>query len=171
MGCAPMANIPRACVMLLEVKLYRSLLNLSCSHKLLRLLCSFKVKNHLPHLCWQQRHLTSKNKCWEDVCSLLFNRCIQNWPVKLPVCFWKLTTQNWFTCWNTKNRSRAKSKKPWLCSKPTKLSLLSNFLQEKKLKKNRQNPFFSRKTSVFCKHLKKEKEDKTENKKIVKSSK
>jgi len=43
-------------------------------------------------------------------------------------------------------------------------------LQEKKTEKNRQNSFFQEKP-VFCKHLKKEKEDKTENKKIVKSSK
>merc|ERR1712008_656781 len=35
-----------------------------------------------------------------------------------------------------KNRSRAKSKKLWLCSKPTKLSQLSKFLQEKKRKKS-----------------------------------
>jgi len=43
-------------------------------------------------------------------------------------------------------------------------------LQEKKRKKSPK--FFSRKTSVvFCKHLKKEKEDKTENKKIEKQAK
>merc|ERR1719245_2595819 len=129
------------------------LLNQSCNLKLHRLLYSFKVKSHLQHLCWQQRHLTSKNKCWENVCSLSSNRCIQNWPVKSLVCFWKLTTQNWFTCWNTKNRSRVKSKRPWLCFKPTKLSQLSKLLQEKCL------------SVVFCKHLKKEKEDKTETKK------
>jgi len=44
-------------------------------------------------------------------------------------------------------------------------------LQEKKTEKNRQNSFFQEKLLFFCKHLKKEKEDKTENKKIVKSSK
>jgi len=39
-------------------------------------------------------------------------------------------------------------------------------LQEKKMKKKSSKIFFSRKTSVvFCKHLKKEKEDKTETKK------
>jgi len=42
-------------------------------------------------------------------------------------------------------------------------------LQEKK-RKNRLN-FFQEKPVVFCKHLKKEKEDKTENKKIEKQAK
>merc|ERR1719436_1137150 len=165
--CAPITNIPRACVMLQMGKLCPSLLNQSCNLKLHRLLYSFKVKNRLLHLCWQQRHLTSKNKCWENVCSLSSNRCIQNWPVKSLVCSWKLTTQNWFTCWNTKNRSRVKSKRPWLCFKPTKLSQLSKFLQEKKMKKNRLKSFFQEKrlSVVFCKHSKKEKEDKTETKK------
>merc|ERR1711971_868197 len=74
----------------------------------------------MGHPCWQQLHLTSKNKCWENVCSLLSNPCIKNWPAKLLVCYWRLTTQNWCICWNTKNHSRAKWKKPWLCSKPTK---------------------------------------------------
>merc|ERR1712080_74815 len=80
-------------------------------------------------------HLTSKNKCWENVCSLSSNRCIQNWPVKSLACSWRLTTQNWCICWNTKNRSRVKSRKPWLCSKPTNLSQLSNFFCKKKKKK------------------------------------
>jgi len=44
-------------------------------------------------------------------------------------------------------------------------------LQEKKMKKNRQNSFFQEKLLFFCKHLKKEKEDKTENKKIEKQAK
>jgi len=40
-------------------------------------------------------------------------------------------------------------------------------LQEKKMKKNRLKSFFQEKrlSVVFCKHLKKEKEDKTETKK------
>merc|ERR1712113_918878 len=123
--------------------------NQSCNLKLHRLLYSFKVKSHLLHLCWQQRHLTSKNKCWENVCSLLSNRCIQNWPVKSLVCFWKLTTLNWCTCWNTKNRSRVKSKRPWLCFKPTKLSQLSKFLQEKKMKKKSSKSLFQEKRLSF----------------------
>merc|ERR1712203_353263 len=93
--------------------------------------------------CWQPLHLTSKNKCWENVCSLLSNRCIKNWPAKLPVCYWRLTTQNWCICWNTKNHSRAKWKKPWLCSKPTKqikgstkIYLSFRFLQALKTRRN-----------------------------------
>merc|ERR1712008_641950 len=31
----------------------------------------------------------------------------QNWLAKLLVCYWRLTTQNWCICWNTKNHSRA----------------------------------------------------------------
>merc|ERR1719445_453153 len=131
--CAPTTNIPRVCVTLLVAKLCPLLLNQSCNLKLLRLLYSFKVKSHLLHLCWQQRHLTSKNKCWENVCSLSSNPCILNWPAKLLECFWRLITLNWCTCWNTKNRSRAKSKKPLLYSRPIKLSPLS---KEKKMKKN-----------------------------------
>ena len=66
----------------------------------------FQVKSLWPRPCWQPLHLTSKNKCWENVCSLLSNRCIKNWPAKLPVCYWRLTTQNWCICWNTKNHLR-----------------------------------------------------------------
>merc|ERR1711874_92522 len=109
---------------------------------------------------WQQRHLTWENKCWENVCSLSSNRCIQNWPVKSLACSWRLTTQNWCICWNTKNRSRVKSRKPWLCSKPTKLSQLSNFFLQEKKGKNRLNFFQEKPLFFFSNPLKKKKKKK-----------
>merc|ERR1711997_591038 len=97
-----------------------------------------------------QRHLTSKNKCWANVCSLSSNRCILNWREKLLECCWRSTTQNWSICWNVKNRSRVKLKKPWLYSRLTKLSHLSKNKFARKKKKI---------LSFFRKHFKKRKKE------------